>query len=967
MLSPSIVVVASLLYLGLLFGLAWLADRRADQGRSVIGRSSVYALSLAVYCTAWTFFGSVGRAATEGVSFLTIYLGPTLTLLLGATVLRKMVRISRYHRLTSIADFVASRYGKSQLLGGLVTLIAVFGTVPYIALQLKAVSGTFGVLTGLSPADIPGASLPLGEDTGFYSAVILAVFAILFGTRHIDATERHEGMVAAIAFEAVVKLVAFLAVGVFVTFAMYDGLGDLLGQAAARADLRALFVMPTGSEAFGEWAALLTLSMLAILLLPRQFQVAVVENVDERHLIRATWLFPLYLLLINLFVLPIALGGLLYFPEGAVDADTFVLTLPLAEGHPMLALLVFIGGLSAAAGMVIVATIALATMISNDLVMPALLRARGVSLTERADLGQWVLRIRRGAILVVVLLGYLYFRLVADAHALVSIGLVAFAAAAQFAPVVLGGMYWKRGTRAGAVCALVGGVVVWAYTLPLPALIQGLGGGGGFAAGGFVEHGLFGWAALRPHALLGLDAFSPIAHGTLWSLLVNIGLYVGVSLFTRQDVLEHAQAVSFVEIDRFTNRTPAAEASAGRSVWRGTAHVDDLRALLRRFLGPERASRALDAYLATHTLDELAPLTADADLVHHAETLLAAAIGSASARAMIATVVREEPVRVDEVLAILDEQQKTLAYSRTLEQKSAELERQTRRLEVARHELEVANRMLREVDRLRDEFVSTVTHELRTPLTSIRAFAEIMETSPDLDPAQRAEFLGIIVAESERLSRLINDVLTFQKLNRHAIPDAQPLDLEHQARETMRSVRPLFSRRGVVLDLHAPAQPCRIEGDPDQIRQVLYNLLANAAKHADRALGRVRVRIDVLRDPSGGPPLARLAVSDNGFGIHPDDHERIFDAFEQARHRPQGEPTGGTGLGLAISRRIIRAHGGELWVESDLGEGATFAFTLPLLTAATSAGDGAAGDGSSGYGSVSAEPVARARRDEDAS
>ncbi|MEL6706526.1 MAG: hypothetical protein AAFP15_19835, partial [Bacteroidota bacterium] len=484
MLSPSVVVAASLLYLGLLFGLASLADRRADQGRSVVGRSSVYALSLAVYCTAWTFFGSVGRAATEGVSFLTIYLGPTLTLLLGASLLRKMVRISRYHRLTSIADFVASRYGKSQLLGGLVTVIAVAGTVPYIALQLKAVSGTFGVLTGSSvPSTV---DLPLSSDTGFYAAVILAIFAILFGTRHLDATERHEGMVAAIAFESVVKLVAFLAVGVFVTFAMYDGVGDLFSRAAARTDLQHLFVMPSGSESYGEWAALLVLSMGAVLLLPRQFQVAVVENVDERHVLRAIWLFPLYLLLINLFVLPIALGGLLYFPEGTVDADTFVLTLPLAEGHPLLALLVFIGGLSAATGMVIVATVALATMISNDLVMPALLRVQGGSFSEQADLSRWVLRIRRGAILAVVLLGYLYFRLVADAQALVSIGLVAFAAAAQFAPVVLGGMYWKRGTWAGAVSALVGGVLVWGYTLPLPALAQASG-----VAEGFVTDGLF--------------------------------------------------------------------------------------------------------------------------------------------------------------------------------------------------------------------------------------------------------------------------------------------------------------------------------------------------------------------------------------------------------------------------------------------------------------------------------------------
>src|SRR5512144_730511 len=523
-----LIIFASVGYVFLLFGVAYYGDRRAALGRTLVANPWIYALSIAVYCTAWTFYGSVGRAASGGFEYLTIYLGPTLMFALGWVVLRKMIRISKVNRITSIADFISSRYGKSHLLGGLVTIIAVIGIMPYISLQLKAVASSFIVLLDYPEIGRNAvASAPLMSllaDTALWIAALMALFAILFGTRHIDATEHHQGMVAAIAFESVVKLAAFLSVGLFVSFGQFDGFGDLFGRAAETPKIARLTTM----EPVSDWMPLTLLSMLAIICLPRQFQVAVVENVEEKHFDKALWLFPLYLLLINLFVLPIALAGLIRFPAGLVDADTYVLALPMAGHQPGLALFAFIGGLSAATGMVIVETVALSTMICNDLVMPILLRFAWLHLAEHKDLSGLLLGIRRGAICFILFIGYLYFQLIGESYALVSIGLVSFAAAAQFAPALLAGMYWKGASRRGALAGISAGFALWTYTLLLPSFARS-----GWLPHDFIESGLFGIALLKPYALFGLDSFHPTAHALFWSLLANIGLFAAFSLFDR--------------------------------------------------------------------------------------------------------------------------------------------------------------------------------------------------------------------------------------------------------------------------------------------------------------------------------------------------------------------------------------------------------------------------------------------------
>lgn len=918
MLQGWVIVLASFAYLGVLFGIAHWGDRRAEAGRSVIANPWVYALSLAVYCTTWTFYGSVGRAASSGIGFLPVYLGPTLMVALWWYVMRKIIRISKTHRITSIADFVASRYGKNQLLGGLVTVIAVLGIVPYISLQLKAISGSFTILLHYPAVVMPAraGALPIFQDSGLYVATSLAAFTVLFGARHLDATERHEGLVAAIAFESVVKLLAFLAVGAFVTFGVHRGFGDLFAQAQLVPALKALTTFSGGAGGFGTWAFLTVLSMLSILFLPRQFQISVVENVDESHLAKATWIFPLYLLLINIFVLPVALGGLLRFPGGVVDADTFVLTLPMAHEQEALALFAFIGGLSAGTGMVIVETTALSTMVCNDLVMPVLLRLRWLRLGERRDLSRVLLLVRRLAIAAILALSYAYFRVAGEAYALVGIGLISFAAVAQFAPAILGGLYWRGATKAGAMAGLLAGFGVWAYTLLLPSFARS-----GWLPSGFLTEGLFGADLLRPQELFGLTGLDPISHGLLWSLLANAGAYVGVSIIGRPAAAEAAQASLFVDVFRHTQ-------PAGRPQgWHGSASVAELLPLVGRFLGPERAREAFAAQARRQglpSLEALAALPADPGLVHFAETQLAGAIGSGSARVAVASVVQAEPPGLEEVMDILDEASQVRAYSR-------ELERKSRELEAASAGLRAANAQLTELDRMKDEFMSTVTHELRTPLTSIRALSEILRDDPRTNLAERTRFLGIIVKETERLTRLINQTLEMAKIESgHAEWHSSVLDVHEVVREAAESTGQLFHEKGAELALQLPPPSPRVLADRDRLVQVLMNLLSNAVKFCPAQGGRVELAVEARN----GEVVVR--VRDNGPGIDRADQEAIFEKFRQGTGTGGGRPRG-TGLGLPISRRIVEHFGGRLWVESALGAGAAFTFTLPHEPAARAA------------------------------
>ena len=908
MLSGWLIISVSFLYLSLLFAIAYYGDKRADQGRSLIANPYIYSLSIAVYCTSWTFYGSVGRAASSGVDFLPIYIGPTLAFVLAWFVIRKIIRISKVNRITSIADFIASRYGKSFQLGGLVTVIAVVGILPYISLQLKAISASFSILFHYPELVMPStsASAHFLQDTALYVALSMAVFSILFGTRHIDASEHHEGMVAAIAFESVVKLMAFLAVGLFVTLGLYGGVAEIFARAEASETMRRLFTI-NGIAGYTSWITLTLLAMAAIVVLPRQFQVLVVENVDERHLKKAMWLFPLYLLAINVFVLPIAFAGLLAFPNGGVDADTFVLTVAMKEQMPLLALFAFIGGLSAATGMIIVETVALATMVCNDLLMPLLLRFGRLHLSERRNLTGVLLKIRRGTIILVVLLGYAYVRLIGESYTLVTIGLVSFVAAMQFVPAIVGGIYWKGATKAGALTGLGGGFVTWIYTLLLPSFARS-----GWISESFPESGPLGFTLLKPYALFGLEGLDPISHATIWTILVNVGLFVGTSLVTSQTRIERSQAVQFVDIFK--------KSDGDARVWRGRATNGDLRQLLSRFIGQELADAAFARFQRESQRQLGANSAAESDIVSFVERQLAGAIGASSARIMIASVLREEMHDIDELKHILDEASQLVVSSRRLEEKSRELE-------AATAELRAANERLKELDKLKDDFVATVSHEFRTPLTSIRSFSEILRDNPDLDAEQRGEFVKIIVQESERLTRLINDILDLAKMEAgkadwHMTEFAPKAVIE----QAVAATAGLFSKaRHIALETKFADDLPSVRADADRLTQVIMNLISNAVKFCDKDQGIVRL------EARQEDRFLRVDVSDNGMGIAESDQGKIFERFQQAGDTLTDKPQG-TGLGLPICRQILQRIGGHIWVESQLGIGATFSFRIPVAS-----------------------------------
>jgi sigma-B regulation protein RsbU (phosphoserine phosphatase) len=1079
MLTAWGILTVALIYVLGLFAIAYYGDRQARAGRSLIDSPVIYSLSLAVYCTSWTFYGSVGRAVASGVGFLPVYLGPTIMALLWWFVLRKTVRIAKANSITSIADFLGARYGQSTLLGGAVAVIMVVGITPYIALQLKAISQTFEVLLRYPTIPtmlVPSASRPFYADTAFGTAVILTVFGIMFGARDLDSSRRHEGLVATIAFESLVKLVAFLAVGLFVTYGLFAGFVDVFDRVAGRPEYARML---GGDPAFsyGDWAALTWLSMMAIMFLPRQFHMAVIGNTRESHIKTAMWMFPAYLLLINVFVLPIAFGGLLTFPgAGPTSADYFVLTLPMRAQQQWLALFAFIGGISAATGMVIVESIALSTMILNNLVAPWFVR-RGVT----GDISGLLINSKRLAIALTIFLGYVYYHAIGESYTLVNIGLISFAAVAQFAPAFFAGLYWKRGTKAGALAGLGAGFLVWCYTLLLPSFVRS-----GWVPESLITAGPFGVGWLRPEQLFGVGGMGLWAHTVFWSLALNVAAFALVSLYSRPSAIEVAQAERFVGV--FGRREPRLPAPLGSQA----LTPEGLQELVGKFTGRDKAQAAFRGFFeARGTRDPQLLTESDrSELLQFAERTLSGAVGTASAQAIVeglgqvatgrfeaiydvfgkvsqsleqsredlqrrvrelsllneatrriastldpqqmmdgvvelltrefefdllmirqhdpdgrlrvkshaglppwgdfatgdpasresyfgecfldnrlvvmedATLIRKPlvlparempaprsfvhaPIAIEErPIGVLSAYSSTgrvyfspefLQFFRTLAVQlglglhNAQLYRElgdlSRALEgkVSQRtaQLEEANRRLQELDRLKSDFVSTVSHELRTPLTSIRSLSENLLAAREMSRDRQEQFLAIIAEESQRLSRMINQLLDLSRIEAGKMEwRLEPLRLGDVVIHAVEANRSLFDDKGITLVVDASPGDQEVLADRDKIIQVLTNLLSNAAKFTP-SQGRVHVR--AYQEAS----QAVVEVEDTGVGIPPGQIGAIFEKFRQVGETLTAKPEG-AGLGLPISREIVQAHGGSLTARSVLGRGSSFRMTLPV-------------------------------------
>ena len=653
-------ILFSLAYLLVLFTIAWRGDRLARQRQQVTSRPWVYSLALTVYCTSWTFYGAVGQAAAGGLLYLSIFIGPIFTYFFAWPWLRKIFRVSKAQNITSVADFIASRYGKMQILAVIVTCFALMGTLPYIALQLKAIVMAYEVLTQFPSLNAQPSykGIPLITDSAFYVALILGVFAILFGTRHIDATEHHEGLIQAIAFEALVKLFSFVLVGAFITWGVFGGFADLATKAEFLRPLEAHLNTESLTQGF---VAQTLLSMMAIILLPRMFHVTVVENAHRNDARHARWFLPVYLGIFAFFVLPIAAAGIITFPDGNIEADTFVLTLPLAYDQGWLALVAYIGGFSAATSMAIMATVAVSIMVSNEIVIPFLLKSRWITSTSHQDFGRLVLRIRRITILLVLFLGYLTYRMIAEFNSLAATGFLAFAAIGQLAPAVLGGILWKKGNRWGALSGLLVGGVFWIYTLLLPSLEAA-----GLVNNQLLTFGPWGIEWLRPTALFiptDLDFFS---QGVLWSLGANLLVYVVVSHFTPQRMIDRIQASAFVD------NLELKPVKTSR-LWKGSTKLGDLRNLAERFVGTESVNKAFNDYAKKR---DQAPLKDDdpasIELIQFTERLLAGVLGASSARIVMSSALQGKEIKISDVISIVDEASQVLEFNRSLLQSTIE-------------------------------------------------------------------------------------------------------------------------------------------------------------------------------------------------------------------------------------------------------------------------------------------------------
>ncbi|MDP3195754.1 ATP-binding protein [Tabrizicola sp.] len=884
----NLLVLSCLLYVAFLFAVAFVVERRAARGRLGWLRSPlVYTLSLSIYCTAWTFYGAVGYAARSGLEFLTIYFGPTLVFIGWWWLLRKLVRIGRQYHVTSIADLISSRYGKSNLLGVIVTLIAVIAATPYIALQLQSVVLSFGVFASAAP----DGSRPLDPgQTAVWVAVGLAFFTILFGTRNLDAREQHHGIVTAIAVEAVVKLVALLAVGSFVVWGIAGGVADVIARIDA-ADLSAWQVEP------GRWTGLIFLSAAAVITLPRMFQVMVVENEDEGHLARASWAFPLYLMAMSLFIVPIAVVGLERMPAGS-NPDMFVLTLPLAEGQGALAMLVFLGGFSSATSMVIVESIALATMISNHVMIPLWLRLRpGAAAAD--DLRSVVLMARRLAIAVVLALGYGYYHVSGGSAALAAIGLIAFLGVAQVLPAMLGGIFWRGATRTGAFLGLVTGLVVWAYTSFLPSF-----GPGAALSQAIFADGLFGLSWLRPQALFGTQAMDPITHALFWSLALNVLAFCLGSLFTFPGPVERLQGAAFVNVF---------EGAVGPQRWaRGQVDPEALLGMAQRILGEETALSFFQAAARAQGKEGFLP-DPTPTFLDQLETRLSGSVGAATAHAMISQLVGRATVTVEDLMAVASESAQLLEYSAQLEAREAELTRTA-------GALREANEKLTQLSLQKDAFLSQISHELRTPMTSIRAFSEIL-TEGDLPPESVVRYGKIIHDEAKRLTRLLDDLLDLSVLENGSVQLNLGLaSLQGMLDTALTAARQTRPDREFLVIRDLPSEAIYLKTDADRLTQVFINLISNARKYCDAARPELRI---VVRQRAG-----RVTVDfiDNGKGIPKDSQTLIFEKFARLT---DANRAGGAGLGLAICREIMTNLGGAVAYLPGQ-KGAAFRVTLPL-------------------------------------
>ena len=861
-----------MLYLALLFFIAFWAEKRKSNFWA--NNPYVYSLSLAVYCTAWTYYGSIGVAANQGLEYLAIYIGPIIIIPAWIVINSKIIRISRVNKISSIADFISLRYGNSRSFGAIISVVCILAIIPYIGLQIKAISDTFHLVTkSENPNNI-------FTDTATYVVLLIAIFSSYYGTRYVDASEKRLGIISAVAVESFLKLIFFVILGIFVTYGIFNGFDDIYEKAKNLPEFtqRNSF---NGLEGSFNWMLTSMLSMTAIFLLPRQFHTTIIENRKENHLKTAIWVFPLYLLIFNFFVFPIAWGGKILFLGQNVNPELFPILIPQKFGSILISVIVFLGGLSASISMIIISSVTLSIMLSNNVIIPYgwidTFKTKNDTFNNKN-----IVNIRKVSIFLLIITAFVFYKYLILESSLFSVGLVSFVLIAQLAPSFFGAIFWRRGTYTGAVIGLILGILICYINLIIPQYLKAIN----------PELGINQYRILQ---FFKIPYIETIPQVFFWSLLANATVFTIISVSSKGNYRERNYAEIYVDINRYIQN------HEGAYIWKGKANVSDIRRILVRFLGDKKTKQALKIFNLKYNIDDEND-TADSRFIKFSENLLSGRIGTASAKILIEGVTKEDKISLPEVLKILEESKENITLNRKLTEQS----RQLRRLS---DDLRSANSSLIEKDKQKDDFLDSVTHELRTPITAIRAAGEILLDDDDIPVEIKKDFLENIISESDRLNEIINDILYLDKLESGTIKlninKNNIIDTYHKA---LKPIYHLIQQKNIHHSEINLLNDNEFYYDEARIIQVFQNILGNAYKFTEES-GMIQVKFQEKDN------LLKIGIFNTGKKIPDEDIDLIFDKFYQSKHQNIRKPVG-TGLGLAICKKIIDAHQGKIYAEN---------------------------------------------------
>ena len=872
-----------ILYLGILFFIAYFAEKKRSS--FWVNNPYVYSLSLAVYCSAWTYYGSIGVAANQGLEYMAIYVGPIIIIPSWIYLNSKIIRISRVNKISSIADFIGLRYGNSRSLSAIIALVCILAIIPYIALQIKSISETFHLIT------VTENSTSILFDSSTYVVIIIALFSSYYGTKYVDASEKRLGIISAVAAESFFKLIFFVILGLFVVYGVFNGFEDIYRQAEKLPDFAAKNSF-NGLEGSFNWFLMLMLSMSAIFLLPRQFHTAIIENRKEKHIKTAIWLFPLYLLIFNFFVFPIAWGGKILFFGQDVNPELYSILIPQKFGNIFISTLVFFGGLSACISMIIISSISLSIMLSNNIIIPYGWLDKFKSEND-TDNTKSIVNIRKVSIFLLIISGFIFYKYLLLGKSLFSIGLVSFVLIAQLGPSFFGAIFWRRGTYAGSVSGIIVGVLLCFLGLILPSFSEN------FVQSEFYQSEFF--------SFFKIPYLSPITQIFFWSMLVNSALFILISANTVSNYRERNYAELYVDIDDYIQNHENAY------IWKGTANVSDIQKILGRFLGQKKTEQALKIFNLKYNITDESD-TADSRFIKFSENLLSGRIGTASAKILIEGVTKEDKISLPEVLQILEESKENISINKQLSEQSSQL------LKLS-GDLQVANINLIEKDQQKDEFLDSVAHELRTPLTAIRATSEILLDDEDMPAELKKDFLENIISESDRLNEIINDILYLDKLETGTISlHISENNIIETFKKSLKPLLHLFDQRHLHHSEVHLLENEMYQFDEQRMIQVFQNILGNALKFTNEQ-GMIQTKFQEKDDQ------LKISIFNTGKTIPEEDLEFIFDKFYQSKNQNLRKPIG-SGLGLAICKKIMIAQNGNIEVKNK-EIGVSFEIYLP--------------------------------------